>query len=332
MRARRQDGFTIVELLVVIAIIAVLAAILLPAINGARASARRSQCANNVRQIALAILSYEAQYQKFPPAVTGSDTDLNKFSMYAFLLPFMEFANAYDKIDFNQDWDATSQSEDFFNNLNLSDALVCPSAPTTRTRYRSNAAVETVDASSSTLVDYVPIHSVNLDSTAGTGAFEGVQIDKLRTLVASGAIKNDGRRGPYSSDNTKWWGILRQFNDPGDANIRPAHVRDGMSSTILMTETSGRPQGYVQGNQKTTQQISGYKWFHGNVSISVNAHCSGNLINCTNTSEVYGFHPQVAVFAHADGSTHFRSDNMDPEVFISLYTMAGGELVSDTEL
>jgi prepilin-type N-terminal cleavage/methylation domain-containing protein len=333
MRTKRQSGaFTIVELLVVIAIIAILAAILLPAVNGARAAARRTQCANKVRQISLAILTYESKFQRFPPAITGADTDLNKFSMYAFLLPYFEFTSAYNQIDFSKDWDATSQSEAFFNNLNLSDALICPAAPTSRTRYFQNQPRETFESTSSTLVDYVPIHSINLDSTAGTGTFQGVEIKKLRTLATAGAINNGGRRGVYSASNTKWWGILRQFNDPNDANIRTAHVRDGLSNTILMTETSGRPQGYVLGNQRTTQQISGYKWFHGNVSISVNAHCSGSMINCTNTSEVYGFHPGVAVFAHADGSTHFRPEEMDPNVFISLYTMAGEELISESEL
>lgn len=63
--ARR--GFTLIELLVVIAIIAMLAALLLPAVQRARESARRTQCINNVRQLALAMHSYEGSHRCFPP-------------------------------------------------------------------------------------------------------------------------------------------------------------------------------------------------------------------------------------------------------------------------
>ncbi len=315
----------------VIAIIGILVAMLLPAVNSARAAARRTQCLNKLRQISLAIINYESQFQVFPPAVTNNEQ--SKYSMYAYILPFLEEAAIYNQIELGQDWDATSQTEEFFNGTNLGSALICPAAPTLRNRYRQNAVVESIDAGTSTLVDYVPIHSVNLDSTAGTGSFNGVEVSKLRTLVSSGAIVDSpsGPRGRYSSDNTKWWGILRQQRTLQDARIKVAHVRDGLSKTILMTETAGRPQGYV-GSSMTTQQITSHKWFFGNLSISVNAHCSGSVVNCTNTSEVYSFHKGVAAMSHADGSVHFRNEAIDPEVFVSLYTMAGGDIADTSGL
>ena len=327
MRRKARFGFTLVELLVVISIIGILMAILLPAVTGARAAARRLQCASKLRQIGLAILNYESQHGAFPPAATSNER--NKFSMYAYILPYLEEGAAFDRIEFGQDWDATSQSEAFFNGLNLSAILVCPEAPSIRTRYFRNDAAESVNSEQSTLVDYVPIHSVNLDSTAGTGTFEGVTVEKLRTLVRTNQIADSaaGTRGKFSSGNSRWWGILREFNSIREASIRRAHVKDGLSNTMLISETAGRPQGYVR-HRPTTQQITSHKWFHSNLSISVNAHCSGSVINCTNTSEVYSFHKGLAGFVHADGSTHFRDESMEPEVFISLYTMDGGEMVS----
>ena len=62
-----RHGFTLVELLVVIAIIGVLVSLLLPAVNAAREAARRTQCINNIRQMALAVVNYESANSVFPP-------------------------------------------------------------------------------------------------------------------------------------------------------------------------------------------------------------------------------------------------------------------------
>lgn len=329
MNPRPFRAFTLVELLVVIAIVAILISLLLPAVNNARSAARRTQCANQLRQLGLAILGFEAQNGVFPPASTNGER--HKFSMFAYILPHLEQSAAFDRINFEADWDATKQSEEFFSKLNLSRALVCPSAPTTRTRYHGGVARETINAESSTLVDYVPIHSVNLDSNAGTGTFEGVRIDKLRSLVSAGRLQDKGSpRGEFSASNSRWWGILREYDEVSELSIRRAHIKDGLSNTMLLTEVAGRPQGYVR-RYATTQQITSHQWFYGNLSVSVNAHCGGSLINCTNTSEVYSFHSGVAGVVHADGALHFYHEDIEPEVFVSLYTMAGGEVASPAD-
>ena len=72
MRQKRWNrGFTLIELLVVIAIIGILVALLLPAVQSARAAARRVQCTNNIRQVALAVLNYESANQHSPAGYDG---------------------------------------------------------------------------------------------------------------------------------------------------------------------------------------------------------------------------------------------------------------------
>lgn len=95
-RDMKQRGFTLVELLVVIAIIGVLVALLLPAIQAAREAARRSECSNKIRQLALAVQNYESTYKKFP---TIPPDGVAGQSFFIQILPFIEastVANAFD--------------------------------------------------------------------------------------------------------------------------------------------------------------------------------------------------------------------------------------------
>jgi prepilin-type N-terminal cleavage/methylation domain-containing protein len=91
-------GFTLVELLVVIAIIGILVALLLPAIQAAREAARRTQCNNNLKQIALACQNYHDTFKVFPKGGVSLDgTNIGPASWFG-IMPFCEMKNIYDKV------------------------------------------------------------------------------------------------------------------------------------------------------------------------------------------------------------------------------------------
>ena len=118
-----RNGFTLVELLVVIAIIGILVGMLLPAVQQVREAARRTTCANNIRQLVLASMNYESAHQRFQPGLnlpignasgmiwpnsrvhemTGEPPNANQFGGWmVWILPFMEQDNVFNRMDLNQ--------------------------------------------------------------------------------------------------------------------------------------------------------------------------------------------------------------------------------------
>lgn len=107
MRSANRSGFTLVELLVVIAIIGILVALLLPAIQAAREAARRTQCTNNLKQLAVGVHNYADAYKRFPsgfissiPALPApaSAAEQSVWTWGAFLLPYIEQANLHETL------------------------------------------------------------------------------------------------------------------------------------------------------------------------------------------------------------------------------------------
>lgn len=132
-RRRRRRGFTIIELLVVIAIIGILVSLLLPAVQQARAAARRMQCSNNLKQIGIALHNYHDQWRTFPPYAIGPHLASRRLSFMVGLLPFLGEGPVYDQIDFKtvpRPWRPHPAWETEFN------VMLCPSDILYRERTR----------------------------------------------------------------------------------------------------------------------------------------------------------------------------------------------------
>lgn len=110
MSNRKPTGFTLIELLVVIAIIGILVSLLLPAVQQVREAARRTQCSNNIRQMALATMNYESALRRMPPGIqivnadttAGSRNSQGRWSWGTFLLTYLEQGNLSNVIRPNQ--------------------------------------------------------------------------------------------------------------------------------------------------------------------------------------------------------------------------------------
>jgi prepilin-type N-terminal cleavage/methylation domain-containing protein/prepilin-type processing-associated H-X9-DG protein len=308
-RARR--GFTLIELLVVIAIIAVLVGLLLAAIQKVREAANRTECTNNLKQIALACHQYHHAYRFLPvnrygdytgtPDEYGSLNSAGKnsrdWSFLAMILPYVEQDNLYRQGSIPRKSYASSGVAGATINL-----YRCPSDP------------------GSVLGPQVENTAYTNDLPVGLTSYKGV----MGSNWAWGAYVNPGT-GPIMAP--EW-----PNNDPwpnGDgifaacSYLRPrrfADIKDGLSNTFLVGE-----------DYWDVNPVSGYSWAS---TIGATAVCAIPLnqppVGDT-WSAMFGFrsqHPGGANFAFADGSVHFIADSIPLGLYRALGTMQGREVAS----
>jgi prepilin-type N-terminal cleavage/methylation domain-containing protein len=320
-------GFTLVEVLVVIAIVGILIALLLPAVQAARENGRLTECKNNLRNLALAALQFEAVHKRYPPAAqTRKDIEggplpnsvkpvLSRHNGISLILPHFEQGNKFDEINF--DWDWNHPINDDFTKQNLGGILICPSAPDGRERHH--------------VTDYVAATRIVVDEMAEKS---------LWPLVTAGVI-DDKNGAPH--DSPVWDGIMQldeiiystQVNKVVGHNrrrVQSGHVKDGLAYTWMWLEGAGKPNLYIGRTflRVDTSANSRYRWASSSTWMAINDYCNGGqIINCDNVSKPYSFHTVGTNIAYADASVRFHLETMSPQLFVSFLTMAGREVISE---
>ena len=302
------SGFTLVELLVVIAIIGILIALLLPAVQAAREAARRMQCTNNLKQMALAAHNYHDSIKSFFPGVMyheNLDTSANHsigagYGLYcgmvgwaAFTLPFMEQQALYSQLDFTRTMYTDciphtycvgaagyqKPDGDPVNEIPCSSApsaFICPSTPTSR--------------------------------PAGTQKDYGVA-----------SIDFGERTNPALNSATNRTNKVVFFHNSGKGL---GAITDGTSNTFMILEKSSvmKPNAAVEDGAAANSAYNPFL-FESHVAVGLAMHTVCNVANIPINSVVVngnvqyrgtrGYHTSGINAAHFDGSVHFISETVD---------------------
>ena len=322
--SRRRQGFTMIEVIVVVAIIAVLISLLLPAVQSAREAARRTQCANNLLQLGIAIQNYESTHQVLPPGVVNPTGPIvesaasYQFGWITQILPYLEQKNLYKNLDFNvgiyQAANLTARSISI-------NTLLCPSEPQGRSSVPS----------------------------FGGGLSTGLP-DPAQTTYA--ACHNDVE-APIDADNRGVFFL--------NSHVRTDEIEDGLTHTIFLGEkrSPGDELGWASGTRATLRNtgtpINGTRFDPTNLSSYMVAFSQDGQPSDPGAPDqpdnppggppetpsppatpiIVGgfgsFHPSGANFLFGDGSVRFLRTSIDGRIYRLLGNRADGEPIGDDQ-
>jgi prepilin-type N-terminal cleavage/methylation domain-containing protein/prepilin-type processing-associated H-X9-DG protein len=337
-QSRNVPGFTLVELLVVIAIIGVLVALLLPAIQSARESARRTQCTNNLKQIGLGMLNFETSKKHFPPGEykpAGVPTS-GGLAWCAWFLPYIEEKAIYDQMNFKLDMRRPPNWQpDLSGPTNrLIPVYLCPSS----SRHQTHRGLD------GRLIDFN-----GNGYTSGTG--EGMACIDYMGIEGPGTnVLNPATRQPYG----EFRGMLLDLTSGGLCNgtaaecssktVKVRGITDGTSHTMIVAECSGRGVEDTNGDALGGEILNDLDgaWASdanlGKIKLSVNDGVYNvSAINPPpeinwKEEEMFSDHPGGVNILMCDGSVHFLNDMTDAYVYFALCTRDGNETIPASAL
>jgi prepilin-type N-terminal cleavage/methylation domain-containing protein len=330
----KRSAFTLVELLVVIAIIGVLVALLLPAVQAAREAGRRTQCANNLKQLALSLHTYHDTHLTFPfgswaawdssnPPPAPAPRTEGKGSLIHLMLPYYEQKNTLDQINFSLDIIENQTAPVNFNNVVRKiklKALVCPSSdyrgvhPTNGNAlcsYAGSAGPNALSATGNVRGNCTCAHPYN-----------PFAIPKVAHLAAS---------GPFGRHNS-----TPAASYPRRLATRMPDVQDGLSSTIFLGEMRPRCSSVATTGWADSNNGSGVM----TTIVPINYDSCGQRAtwqtvdgcrtDCNDTVSL-GFkslHTGGAQFCFGDGGVRFLNQSIDHWTYQYLGGVADGNPAS----
>jgi prepilin-type processing-associated H-X9-DG protein/prepilin-type N-terminal cleavage/methylation domain-containing protein len=345
----KRTALTLIELLVVVAIIAVLIALLLPAVQRVREAANRAACVNNLRQLGLALHAYHDARGSFPPGFTTSGSDVvetGSFGGMVLLLPFLEQDNWYRRWDPSRNW--YDPPNDAIVGVEVP-VFYCPS---NRIHGVINTAFLVPYAGrplpSVAACDYLLCKGTNAAMCqvsqvppSARGVFD--VNSKTRLIEITDGTSNTFAIGEGAGNNPRF-GIRRYYPDTAPAADlfpgQPPFIDQSWSAGPMATKalhTNGLLGGAWLGvtAQRGGQAAPFDEPMNNPLGLAALAYGNG----CTNSGTAPGTydtlsgfrsaHPGGCNFLFCDGSVRFLSESVAPDTYRALSTMAGGEVVNE---
>jgi prepilin-type N-terminal cleavage/methylation domain-containing protein len=312
---RLRAGFTLIELLVVIAIIAILMAMLLPAVQAVREAARKAQCQDHLHNLVIAVHNYESSHRTFPPGTLGFPW---VFSAHAQLLPFVEQKGLQDLLNFSAPPltfgsfpEAAANEAAAKNQL---DIFLCPSD------------MESVAGGGFGAISYPACTGSGLVNNGSSTNADGVifQRSKIRFADVTDGVSN-----------TVVFGETVLGDGTAITMTAPATSTEKLRRVIeLPMATATTPSACAGASSWSGQR--GAKWINGHYADTLYNHFyapNSPTLDCNNgyhsgaLTAARSMHPGGVQVGLGDGKVRFVSENLNLDTWRALATRGAGEVL-----